>query len=123
QPRVPVLQPVRLEAVDDRLADAVVVRLDIVERPGAGAADQVLQAQRPQPCDFFVSSRRRHTRSDRDWSSTCALPIFTSFRLMMDCPPVQVTVQLNGILTPATSRRSEERRVGKECRSRWSAYH
>src|SRR3712207_7092067 len=25
--------------------------------------------------------------------------------------------------TPATSARSEERRVGKECRSRWSPYH
>ncbi len=24
---------------------------------------------------------------------------------------------------PAVSRRSEERRVGKECRSRWSPYH
>src|SRR5690554_552731 len=27
---------------------------------------------------FFFSSRRRHTRCGRDWSSTCALPIFTS---------------------------------------------
>src|SRR6266542_6198476 len=26
---------------------------------------------------FFFSSRRRHTRCYRDWSSTCALPIFT----------------------------------------------
>src|SRR2546421_1640519 len=26
---------------------------------------------------FFFSSRRRHTRSDRDWSSECALPILT----------------------------------------------
>ena len=25
--------------------------------------------------------------------------------------------------TPARNRRSEERRVGKECRSRWSPYH
>ena len=25
--------------------------------------------------------------------------------------------------TPATVLRSEERRVGKECRSRWSPYH
>src|SRR5258708_109802 len=25
--------------------------------------------------------------------------------------------------TPSTSGRSEERRVGKECRSRWSPYH
>src|SRR5699024_11505022 len=28
--------------------------------------------------EFFFSSRRRHTRSKRDWSSTCALPIFES---------------------------------------------
>src|SRR5699024_11927400 len=26
-------------------------------------------------CFFFFSSRRRHTRSKRDWSSDCALPI------------------------------------------------
>src|SRR5699024_11773670 len=25
--------------------------------------------------DFFCASRRRHTRSKRDWSQTCALPI------------------------------------------------
>ena len=33
--------------------------------------------------------------------------------------PNQVNVQLSG----NTSNRSEERRVGKECRSRWSPYH
>ena len=27
------------------------------------------------------------------------------------------------VLHPHPSRRSEERRVGKECRSRWSPYH
>src|SRR3712207_9102498 len=27
------------------------------------------------------------------------------------------------VLPPATAARSEERRVGKECRSRWSPYH
>jgi len=26
---------------------------------------------------FFFSSRRRHTRYWRDWSSTCALPIYS----------------------------------------------
>src|SRR2546427_8839977 len=26
-------------------------------------------------CFFFLSSRRRHTRFDCDWSQTCALPI------------------------------------------------
>src|SRR2546425_11574061 len=29
----------------------------------------------------------------------------------------------NKLLSPAALQRSEERRVGKECRSRWSPYH
>src|SRR2546430_17716233 len=32
-------------------------------------------------------------------------------------------VNLIGILNPRRGARSEERRVGKECRSRWSPYH
>src|SRR5260221_14599240 len=33
-------------------------------------------------------------------------------------------LQLRGFLSyPSSSSRSEERRVGKECRSRWSPYH
>src|SRR3989440_3507277 len=94
-----------------------------------------------QTCALFFSSRRRHTRSDRDWSSdVCSsdLPhqmplrmrIFTSgFSRQMkililsgiwcgDC--VQQCPLLQKI---AESNRSEERRVGKECRSRWSPYH
>src|ERR1035437_2959668 len=31
--------------------------------------------------------------------------------------------QRQGGVSPATPQRSEERRVGKECRSRWSPYH
>ena len=30
---------------------------------------------------------------------------------------------LNAIILPRRPKRSEERRVGKECRSRWSPYH
>ena len=36
------------------------------------------------------------------------------------CVPATVTI---GATTFTTSLRSEERRVGKECRSRWSPYH
>src|SRR5256885_8723038 len=95
---------------------------------------------------FFFSSRRRHTRLQGDWSSdvcssdlfecmwlgrTAAMPshmhsnvtshsrrapIETSstryIRLLSPCQPSLMTVT-----------RSEERRVGKECRSRWSPYH
>src|SRR5437868_8210073 len=37
-------------------------------------------------CQFFFSSRRRHTRSKRDWSQTCALPILIQLneRLVLD---------------------------------------
>ena len=35
----------------------------------------------------------------------------------------RIEIKLNGIWYIFTSLRSEERRVGKECRSRWSPYH
>src|SRR2546427_7877944 len=77
---------------------------------------------------------------------TCALPIFNQFaRLMSDgpacvlgqfavrvlrAPRFTVLTKLSAQeLAPIcwarvpVSQRSEERRVGKECRSRWSPYH
>ena len=35
----------------------------------------------------------------------------------------KVTRVINNLTLPAGETRSEERRVGKECRSRWSPYH
>ena len=34
-----------------------------------------------------------------------------------------ISGQIDGIVIPGGESRSEERRVGKECRSRWSPYH
>src|SRR2546430_12223680 len=47
------------------------------------------------------------------------------FSFQQPCNACLVEIQLTGSLTQrvAASRRSEERRVGKECRSRWSPYH
>src|SRR5256884_2051358 len=108
-------------------------------------------------CDrfFFFSSRRRHTRCSRDWSSdVCSSDLRAA-------PPGTKESFLPGtsftpLISPRNSRRgkahighrsqkpngregfpvsleidkpepsesrSEERRVGKECRSRWSPYH
>src|SRR5215471_20992403 len=70
---------------------------------------------------FFFSSRRRHTRSLRDGVQTCALPIFTARRSPRANPARSPRTRAWSRLISA--RRSEERRVGKECSSRWAPYH
>src|SRR2546430_6185775 len=95
---------------------------------------------------FFFSSRRRHTRFDCDWSSdVCSSDLDHYYE--------QLAEQLNSTVSTTSDKRaikeqlsicgavlsgseesqfhtaqslilrSEERRVGKECRSRWSPYH
>src|SRR3712207_9586457 len=48
-------------------------------------------------------------------------------RVRLDCAVAQAVVALDGadarLIHKSLVRRSEERRVGKECRSRWSPYH
>src|SRR5688572_31324087 len=91
---------------------------------------------------FFFSSRRRHTRFDCDWSSdVCSSDL--SVPKTSGKRGIHVFVPLAGGYTheeaaefacsiaaavaakvpTMTVERSEERRVGKECRSRWSPYH
>src|SRR5690242_21760573 len=72
---------------------------------------------------FFFSSRRRHTRLTCDWSSdVCSSDLGCS-----NTGPKGSTwsaCRSCGAGSPGRrSSRSEERRVGKECRSRWSPYH
>src|SRR5256885_9393047 len=93
---------------------------------------------------FFFSSRRRHTRLQGDWSSdVCSSDLTTTpagpatktvvHPLRSRSRVSALVLNGNGVSgaagTEATQllargyRRSEERRVGKECRSRWSPYH
>src|SRR5690606_40469096 len=96
---------------------------------------------------FFFSSRRRHTRFSRDWSSdVCSSDLLVSHlfnnqysgvlvdRLIHGCHHThlhQTLDQLANFYSQALSQlrdedvfrnihlRSEERRVGKECRAGW----
>src|SRR5260370_20041386 len=84
---------------------------------------------------FFFSSRRRHTRFKCDWSSdVCSSDLATRvFRLRVQqryesqfsfiIQNTRVALSFIPEAANAGERRSEERRVGKECRSRWSPYH
>src|SRR5947207_14471643 len=87
---------------------------------------------------FFFSSRRRHTRSLCDWSSdVCSsdLPldraIRPSFRIPRSFRQREGETGYKYARHPKAGEskegecarpRSEERRVGKECRTRWTAY-
>src|SRR3712207_8902926 len=94
---------------------------------------------------FFFSSRRRHTRYWRDWSSdVCSSDLGASLTGTNSLGLGALTLTSNSTFnfdalstggvgtfvfngfTPngnTLNIRSEERRVGKECRSRWSPYH
>src|SRR5258706_12189614 len=99
---------------------------------------------------FFFSSRRRHTILVSDWSSdVCSSDLEVKRRIMLGTfvlssgyydayftraqkvrkllsDKIQLIFKdFDFILLPTspTTARSEERRVGKECRSRWSPYH
>src|SRR5256886_6944404 len=95
---------------------------------------------------FFFSSRRRHTRFDCDWSSdVCSSDLacdpsgsayVTSVRAIelqrerwsyrrrpSSRSSSQSPAKASWRMRSRRQLRSEERRVGKECRSRWSPYH
>src|SRR5256885_9652754 len=95
---------------------------------------------------FFFSSRRRHTRLQGDWSSdVCSSDLLerheiplTGYRIegwwYYDDKSLKRIIDrlhaagIHALLyfrsfADTSGNRSEERRVGKECRSRWSPYH
>src|SRR5256886_5805891 len=98
-------------------------------------------------CFFFFSSRRRHTRFDCDWSSdVCSSDLDARLNAVAkfvhdvalafpDLSKIDTDwAGMHPIIGGAPREvgdsaachyrlRSEERRVGKECRSRWSPYH
>src|SRR5215813_2135679 len=99
-----------LEWQQQRLADALVHSMDQVIVDGI----------------FFFSSRRRHTRCGRDWSSdVCSSDLHNVLMCIQQGKTLQDPGRLEHrtpayYIQPPEEFRSEERRVGKECRSRWS---
>src|SRR5437867_12324935 len=89
---------------------------------------------------FFFSSRRRHTRSYGDWSSdVCSSDLERKSRgaeQKMSRSPSKIlfvagtrpeAIKLGPVIRrfheARCEFRSEERRVGKECRARWAREH
>src|SRR5205809_8129846 len=93
---------------------------------------------------FFFSSRRRHTRCSRDWSSDVCSSDLTGV-IAADPKQSKISGKVGSAVLPGSDEiwnaktkkwdkfpavlpalfmafRSEERRVGKECRSRWGPH-
>src|SRR5690242_17758541 len=99
---------------------------------------------RGELCVFFFSSRRRHTRLTCDWSSdVCSSDLdilvnnaglyaslamrpfeqipLEEWRQVMDVNVASMFLTSRAVVPVMRAARSEERRVGKECRSGWAA--
>src|SRR3546814_4884325 len=90
-------------------------------------------------CGFFFKQKTAYEMRISDWSSdVCSSDLIKAWRdvwsgghgvgSIIDTPPVaEIVDRLVAEYEAAKARRSEERRVGKECvstcRSRWSPYH
>src|SRR3546814_8210864 len=89
---------------------------------------------------FFFKQKTAYEMRISDWSSdVCSSDLHGSAPWYQACcntprkagssiaRPVPIATQVSGSSATVTGRRSEERRVGKECvstcRSRWSPYH
>src|SRR5689334_24537560 len=91
---------------------------------------------------FFFSSRRRHTRWNCDWSSDVCSSDLRSREIFQrgrevaggerfgDFQDHRLGIELliahdprDALREPHVGERSEERRVGKECRWWWVPYH
>src|SRR6266852_7283335 len=71
---------------------------------------------------FFFPSRRRHTSCCRDWSSDVCSSDLACKTAALDRASAR-SGRAAPRCGPGELARSEERRVGKECRSRWSPHH
>ena len=88
----------------------------------------VRNKNRKNACIFFFKQKTAYEMCGRDWSSdVCSSDLRA---VEASGRPVE-TVVIQGVGGTAKAiasgcaflERSEERRVGKECRSRWSPYH
>ena len=101
----------------------LMVALLLLPLPGFGASVPPVQGpriDRIEPNTVATSGDTRIVILGSGFDTSESAPV----HVLVDGQPCsQVTVHSGGRITAMVPARAEERRVGKECRSRWSPYH
>src|SRR3712207_9252535 len=107
----------------------VLVATDIVARGiDIDEISMVINYDVPHDAKDYVHRSGRTARADRDGIAITHISVndmfyFQQIEKFLDKEVEKVTLPEDLGEGPAYIPRSEERRVGKECRSRWSPYH
>src|SRR2546421_9316715 len=81
--------------------------------PGYASLSHVFQMSTCIPIFFFFSSRRRHTRSDRDWSSdVCSSDLLPDYVIFGQPVTLTFTVRQHGVTRLSGLKPSIEARSG-----------
>ena len=131
-----VIADVRQDHLDDAMAyfektDAQVhaIKLDVTDRAGyAAAADETERVFGSTPDLLILTAGvnafgpvEASTYEDFDW--LMGINLGGVINGLVTFVPRMIKAGKGGYIACTVSYRSEERRVGKECRSRWSPYH
>src|SRR3989441_6919752 len=89
--------------------------------PTGGECRPAAARVRAKACVSDALNRARSASQRKNVTCTAVGSIVT--KLKQDGRPPRLRVHSVPVVETTTFPRSEERRVGKECRSRWSPYH
>src|SRR5258707_1351952 len=118
-------QGVRMMPKEDFIAGSDEKTVAAIPDPVMRSVSSVKGDGAIQACVFFFQAEEGIRDIGVTGVQTWALPISADRVPVLDLPAVDAAVRIHvlEVRGGALGNRSEERRVGKECRSRWSPYH
>ena len=111
------IQELLTQWIREKVTDSEVVISDLRRPSGSGMSSETLL--------FTIDSKNADLSSEQRLVARLAptsedIPVFQEYDLDLQVQIMKIIRERTSIPVP---NRSEERRVGKECRSRWSPYH
>src|SRR5687767_15851097 len=109
------------QEMDNQLLSLFRYHDELTEEQQAWRAEQIQRTFNPGPARRFMRTVRNFVNTLRDAFNAAIGAVVSQTQRMVPASAVLTTQA--GSVTQIGQTRSEERRVGKECRSRWARYH